>query len=228
MSKISTQLGLAAVCLLLGILLVSQFRAQEKIAAELRAQSSQNQLTLLGSLIDSNAKLRDEVAKLEGQLRSLAATDGPDLEAMHEEVEQLRLLNGLTAARGTGVRVTLDASLESYWLQDLLNELRNAGAEAIAVNDRRIVAGSVIGGGANDLRLDGQPLARPYVVEAVGEPETLFTAVNRPGGLLLQLRAQYGPAAVALARQPDLRLPARSAATASSTNPTSAGGWRQR
>lgn len=201
------QLALTVACFLLGLLLVMQFRTQERIAADLRAQSGQNQLTLLGSLIESNARLRDEAARLDAQLAGTARASAPDAAGMADELAQLRLINGQVEARGAGVRATLDAALDTYWLQDVLNELRNAGALALSVNGRRILPASVLSGTAGQIALDGQPLPRPYRIEAVGEPETLAAALNRPGGILLQLRAQYGPGAAALARPPDLLLP---------------------
>jgi uncharacterized protein YlxW (UPF0749 family) len=206
MKKPSTQIALTCVCFLLGVLLVSQFRTQERIAADLRVQSPQNQLTLLGSLIDANARLREEVGKLAGQVSEVESTSAPALDSMADELERLRIVNGLDEARGAGVQVVLDANLETYWLQDLLNELRNAGAYGITLNDQRILANSAIGGSARQLSLNGEPLARPYVINAVGDQETLATALGRPGGLILQLKAQYGATAAAVTRQADLRL----------------------
>ena len=219
MSKLSASLALGAVCFLLGMLLVWHGRAQDQVAADRRAHSMQSQLTLVGGLVESNARLRDDAAGLERQLRALEQSDGPDVAGLRAELERLRVLNGSSAARGPGVRVTLDAELESYWLQDLINELRNAGAEGMTINGRRILAASVVTGSARELRLDGQVLSRPYTVEAVGEPDMLFTALDRPGGLVLQVRARYGPTAAIVARQADLRLPAHTAATA--TQPAS-------
>lgn len=206
MKKPSTQLALMLVCFLLGVLLVSQFRTQERIAAELRAQSPQNQFTMLGSLIDGNARLREEVGKLEGQIQGADSTSAPALTDMTDELAQLRAVNGLAEARGMGVRIVLDAALETYWLQDLLNELRNAGAAGISVDGRRILATSALAGVARDVNLDGTPLRRPYIIEAIGDQETLAAALGRPGGLILQLRAQYGAGAASVTRQPDVRL----------------------
>ena len=211
MSKLSAQFALGTVCFLLGVLLVSHLRAQDQVAADGRAQSMQSQLTLVGGLVESNARLREDAARLESQLRALEQGDGPDPAGLRAELERLRVLNGSSAAHGPGVRVTLDAELESYWLQDLINELRNAGAEGMTINGRRILAASVVTGSARELRLDGHLLSRPYTVEAVGQPDMLFTALGRPGGLVLQARARYGPAAAIVARQPDLRLPAHTA-----------------
>ena len=206
MSRLSTQLAITAVCFLLGILLVSQFRAQEKLAEELRAQNSQNQLTLLGSLIESNTKLRDEVSKLQTQLASIISTDSPPIGSMQDELEQLRAINGTVEMIGPGVRVTLDAPLETYWIHDLVNELRNAGAEGVAVNDQRLRATSVLVGAAQSATLDGHDVSRPYIIEAVGDPDALFMALSRPGSLILQLRAQHGPSAILVTRQPVLTL----------------------
>jgi uncharacterized protein YlxW (UPF0749 family) len=214
MNKRGPQLVLTGLCFLLGILLVSQFRVQEKITAEVRAQSPQNQLTLLGNLVESNGRLREEVSKLEAQVRPRESLEAASPETVREEVERLRLVNGLAEASGPGVRVALAANLDVYWLQDLLNELRNAGAVAVAINGHRIMATSVISGTARQIELDGTLLTGDYIVEAVGDQESLAVALSRPGGVLLQLKAQHGAGAATLSRPPSLRLAAREEAPA--------------
>ena len=69
-------------------------------------------------------------------------------------------------------------------LVDIVNELRNAGAEAIAVNDIRITSTSSIEMEKNNIMVDGNRIARPYVVKAIGNSETMNSSLIRPGGTI--------------------------------------------
>ncbi len=63
-------------------------------------------------------------------------------------------------------------------LRRIINYLWAAGAEAVAVNGRRITASSYITEAGEAIVIDSRPLARPYTVEAVGEPDALLTEVR--------------------------------------------------
>jgi len=87
-------------------------------------------------------------------------------------------------------------------LQDLVNELRDATAEAVAVNGMRVVARSAIVEREEDGRIlvDGQPLNRPYRLQAIGDPDTLAPALERKGGLIALLEARDPPLQVRVYR----------------------------
>src|SRR5207248_168025 len=71
------------------------------------------------------------------------------------------------------------------------NELRNASAEAIAVNGVHVVTRSaIITDQAGRIVVDHQPVASPYRLEAIGEPDTLQHALERKGGLIALLEAR--------------------------------------
>jgi uncharacterized protein YlxW (UPF0749 family) len=98
---------------------------------------------------------------------------------------------GLDPVGGSGVRITVAGPLDGEGAMELVNELRNAGAEAIAVDGVRLVAASVVAGPAGGLSVEDQPLSDPFVVEGVGSPETLTGTLTRAGGVVALLGATY-------------------------------------
>ncbi len=75
---------------------------------------------------------------------------------------------------------------------NMLEELRNAGAEAIELNDQRVTASSAFTGAAGAIKIDGVELAAPYVWTVIGDPATIDTALRIPGGAMAQVRLNGG------------------------------------
>jgi uncharacterized protein YlxW (UPF0749 family) len=73
-------------------------------------------------------------------------------------------------------------------LLDAIQELRDAGAEAIEVNNVRIVASSHFGQGASGIEIDGRSVSPPYTLAAIGDPATMSSAMEIPGGLSMNIR----------------------------------------
>ncbi len=103
----------------------------------------------------------------------------------------LGILAGTLPAQGPGVRITLndpDGKMTSSNLLDAIEELRDAGAEAIQINGSvRVVASTDLstmrpGSGSTARRSDS-----PYVIEAIGESHNLSEAANFPGGLVSEV-----------------------------------------
>jgi uncharacterized protein YlxW (UPF0749 family) len=114
------------------------------------------------------------------------------LEELVADLNRFRMLNGVTVATGPGLEIRLDGPLNALDLQDLLNELRNAGAEALAVNELRLTVSSTFELSQDgELTLDGHAIRRPYVLEAIGDPHTLEVAVSRRGGLVSLLERSH-------------------------------------
>jgi uncharacterized protein YlxW (UPF0749 family) len=194
MSSIRAQVTIGLVCLLLGAGLVMQFRSQ-RLAHQNVPASATDQAVYISQLSESNADLRRQVDELEGELARYGQ-GGPggsgDVEALEENLLALRIANGETAVAGPGVSVLVDGDANLAELQDLVNELRNASAEAIAVNDVRVVARSAIVPAEDGrIAIDRQALSPPYKLEAIGDPDTLVGALERKGGLIALLEAGH-------------------------------------
>lgn len=199
---------LALVCFFIGVLVVAQFQAQSRSIRASSATSGTDQVTLLGSLYESNRTLRKEVADLESKLREHERSlSQSDLEATVRALNQLRLVSGMSEIAGPGIAVTIQGRLRPQDLLDLLNELRNAGAEALALNEERIVARSALAGDTRQIAVNGRPVSPPYVVLAVGHPETLERALLRKGGLLTYLETTYPGIRVHVAKRDKIIVP---------------------
>jgi uncharacterized protein YlxW (UPF0749 family) len=182
-----------AVLVLLGFLVVVQLRSR---AADdgLNGLSVQELGELVANLTAHNDQYRDQVRALEIQRQSVAgAVQGGDTSAGQIRSDLGRILgwSGALGVTGPGVRVTVEGSLPGDSVEELLNELRNAGAEAMAVGSIRVVPGVVVSGGTGSLSIDGRPLTGEIEITAVGQPETLSGSLTRAGGLIAQLAARH-------------------------------------
>jgi uncharacterized protein YlxW (UPF0749 family) len=204
----SAQITLTVVSFLLGLLLVTQFYTQGKLASAAQTQSTSDQAMIISGLVEGNAGLRKEVAALESESAQYDLTSGEtNLESMVSELNKLRIINGLVEVAGPGVEIKISGSVTALDLQDLMNEVRNAGAEALAMNGYRLVARSVVVGTNGSIVMDENRLTPPYRLQAIGDPQALERALVRKGGLVSLLEFAYPDATIAVARQDRMVLP---------------------
>lgn len=147
-----------------------------------------------------------DLEKAEKQLeneRKNSTENNSELEQKEEEIKQGNKMIGLTEVTGEGVIVTLSDSKKdaasvldpsSLIVHDadvlcIINELKNAGAEAISINDQRIVPTSSIVCGGNIIEINGEKTGAPFVIKAIGLPEQLMGALSRQNGYVDILRA---------------------------------------
>lgn len=205
------QLSLFGVALLIGALLVGQLRSQAR-PIELATLTPQELSTLIETLSARNAELRDGLADLRDQISDYerAASEGQSsLVIGEEDLLRVRAFGGLGAVEGQGIVVEAEGSFDPTAINDIIQELRNAAADAIAIDDIRITARSVavLGLGTSAIEIDGVPIGRAFTVTAIGSPGGLTTAMTREGGLL-QLLEQSIQARFTIHEDRSLVLPA--------------------
>lgn len=190
MKGIGAQLSLMVVAVLIGVLGVGQLNSQAR-PSELGSLSAQELSTLIETLTARNRELRTGLADIREQLREYEVS-GPQgesaLQVSREDLRRITAFGGLAAVDGQGIVMEVDGSLDAIALNDLINELRNAGAEAIAVDGVRITARSVAIEGPRSLQVDGVDIGRRFTLRAVGSPDGLLSAMQRPGGIISQLK----------------------------------------
>ena len=103
--------------------------------------------------------------------------------------------------------MNIDGDLDAIAFNDLVNELRNAGAEAIAVDDVRVTARSVAIQGPRSLEVDGAQVGRRFTLRAIGSPDGLLGAMERPGGIISQLKL-FISATIQIRQTESIELPA--------------------
>lgn len=188
-------------CVLLGILVAVQFRAQAAHQPHERVAQWGDMKEMLKSYEAERNKLQVELSEARTRIKEIEdklageATFQKDIKA---QFEQARIQAGLMGMKGPGVLVRMvDAARrpapgeDPYFyivhdvdVQALVNELWAAGAEAIAVNDQRIVTRSSIRCVGPTILVNANRLAPPYVVKAIGPPGDLEGGLRMPGGFL--------------------------------------------
>ena len=154
--------------------------------------SSQDLTVLVANLNDRNDQLRTEVATLERELATLVqnrSRGDVSVDEISADLERVRAYAGLDPVAGPGVTISIDGPIDGPGVEELINELRNAGAEAIAVGDVRVVTGVVVTGAPGAAAIDGVPLEDGFELAAIGAPDKLTGSLTRSGGVIAQLAA---------------------------------------
>jgi len=129
----------------------------------------------------------DDLESTRNELQSSTQRRETALEESRRRLEVLGILAGTMPAVGPGVTITIEdpeASVKAASLLNGIEELRDAGAEAIEFNDTaRVVASTEIVEDQGQIMVDGVALRPPYVIDAIGASHTLGEAVVFPGGL---------------------------------------------
>ena len=104
-----------------------------------------------------------------------------DLGVTEETLTGISAFGGLVGVEGQGIRIMAEGSFDPIAVNDLIHELRNAGAEAIAIDEIRITAASVAVLGTSAIEIDGVPIGPTFEIRAIGSPDGLQAAIERPG-----------------------------------------------
>jgi uncharacterized protein YlxW (UPF0749 family) len=205
-----SQVALTAIALLLGLLVVVQLRAQQAGTA-LETQSSQDLTFLIANLTTRNDQLRGEVADIQRQLDTMSAANArgeTSVGQLRSELERARIWSGEDPAAGPGIRIVLYGGVPAEAVSDLVNELRNGGAEAIAIGGVRVVGRTVVAGMEGSLSLESTELGPRVEVLAIGNPAALTGGLTRAGGLAAQLQARYAEVQVEVTPLDEVSVPA--------------------
>ncbi|MBI3746556.1 MAG: DUF881 domain-containing protein [Chloroflexi bacterium] len=195
---------------ILGFLVVAQLRGQVADAS-LAQQSAQDLTLLVANLNTQNEELRGEVATLEQQLTSLSDTHARGNSAagqLRADLDRIQGWAGLRAVNGPGISIRVAGQIGGDGVEDLLNELRNAGAEAISVGGVRVVPGTVVAGAAGALFVESTVLGGTFEIRAIGSPQILTGSLTRAGGIVAQLSVTFPRAQVSVTPLDSVAIPA--------------------
>ena len=197
---------LFALCAILGAMLGLSVRTQQivrHVNENVGANISQKQV---GDQQRTIVALQERIAKYEAGVSSSSA----QTRALSDDLRSTKFLAGLTAVKGPGVIVTLTDSKMPYPkdipagfapqniihdtdINQTVNELKAAGAEAISVNDQRLTAMSPVRCAGPTVYINNTMAASPFVIKAIGDAKTLQAALNIPGGEVEQIN-HFDPA----------------------------------
>jgi len=165
---------------LLAFVAVVQVRSQAEVERSLGGVDSTTLAFLIDDLHRANDALGSDAATLSMRRDALRGGGNQVVDAqLNAEASQLRVAEGLVPVHGPGVVVTVDAPLTPLDLQDAVDNLRVAGAEALALNDRRLVTSSVIKASGDAIDVDGAQVHGPWTLSAIGDPTRLAGAADQ-------------------------------------------------
>lgn len=194
---------IVALLALLGFALAAQVQSDRGSQAGLATARQEDLVQILDDLTARGERLRGELADLQAlKARLTTGTDRRQaaLDEARKRARTLGVLAGTVAATGPGIVLTIEdpqGSVHADVLLDALEELRDAGAEAIQLGSVRVIASTALvdhaGGG---LEVDNVVLQAPYRFLVIGDPRTLAAALAIPGGVVDSVARNAGARAV--------------------------------
>lgn len=211
--RIESRAAIVVVALGVGFLVAVQAAGVgNRPLSRLAAERPEDLTRILADLGDEANQLSRQVSALRVKLARYQGSSRDEDVALRDarkSLEDLQVLSGTVAVEGPGVSVRLeDPEGRIGWdgLLDLVQEVRDAGGEALAVNGRRVVASTWFGAAEEGVVVDGHRVSPPYVLEAIGPGEAIDQALDIPGGPLTILSALPG-VSVAVREVDGLSLP---------------------
>ncbi len=215
---------------LLGIALKAQFRLHTAELPSTRlpelARAYVQEKRTVQALENEIRQLRQKTTELENAL----ATGTEQARVLNDSLQAAKMLAGLVEVEGPGIELVLRDSerrpapgstesllvdlyiIHDYDLLRVVNELRQAGAEAIAINGQRLVANSAIRCTGPVIYVNDIKMASPFVIHAIGDPNTLLGALKTPGGVLTDI-IQADPKMVQMRALDKVHIPAYTGST---------------
>lgn len=193
------------------------------VVLTLRSQSTQPEfanarqgdlIQLLDNVSGETRRLEDEVRELErtrSELQSGVNQDEAATEEATRRLEQAQILAGTVPATGPGIRIQIDdpqGKVSAELLLNAVQELRDAGAEVIELNDAvRLVMRSSFGTDADGrVTADGTVLGAPFIIDAIGDPATLEAGARFRGGLASEVEGERVGGRITLTQQDDVAI----------------------
>ncbi len=193
--SIFTQIIVLILCILLGVGYMGQ---QRNVQSSYSSLSESELVRLLDETNQKIDQLTSQKNQLSSQLESIqnAVDKQAELKQMEENNQKTAgVIAGTLPAQGPGVRIRISEAkgktIPASALFSLIEELRNAGAEAIQINTVRVVTSTYFSDSVSGVLSDGTLLQAPYTVLAIGDSNALRNAIEISGGIGSTLRVQY-------------------------------------
>lgn len=180
MFKKTDYIILSIICFFLGIFIVSQFYAGKEYQKVIQPESNSVLALEVTKLTKANAELRREVSDLTHDLESYKNSSESRQKSYDQyisDVSRFDIING-GKQEGQGIIVNINGSLSTPQLVDLVNAIKNIGAEVMAINDQRVVINTNLSLFSNQNK---------YQIKIIGNSNLLKTAMERKGGIVEQI-----------------------------------------
>lgn len=203
------QFSVALICAILGLMLAYQFKNAKNltsIANTAQIEKLQNQLEEAQKQKETLEKQINDLDQKVEEYEKSAATGSSMVEALKSELDKVRMFAGLTQVQGPGVILTIDPQkdnlnsmgespvVNAQALQIVVNELNSSGAEAIMINNQRIVNTTEIRQVGNNISINDVKFSSQakFEIKAIGDKHMLETGLNLRDGAVEWLKDAYG------------------------------------
>ena len=198
------QAVIAFVCVILGFMISIQFKSvkqNDNLKTKQFQRADELQIELKREL-ENNKKLYEQILEQQKNIETLrqeVAKNSGYSQSLFEQLKKAEILAGLTEVEGKGVIVTLNDSKvknesmfkideNAFLIHDediliVINELPDVGAEVMSINDERLVATSEVRCAGAIISVNNNRYGPPFVIKAIGNPDTLEAALNLRGGV---------------------------------------------
>lgn len=199
------------ICFLLFFVVTVQVRTVNINNADILRLKKENELRdeinqwkdAYGNLASKNSELNKKI----DQYREATIENTDNGELLKKELDEANIIAGLTAVKGKGIKINIDVEkvleeialnagkydssvslIQDYDIMAIINELVMYGAEAVSVNGQRITNLTSIKSSGPIIKINGVNTSAPFVIEAIGDPDTLATSIGLKDGKIDELR----------------------------------------
>lgn len=213
MKQTNFRILVGIVTIILAASITLQVRTMKKASSEISFAFVNDELK--DTLLSWREKYQEAASNLENSNKQLAearknaASRTQETEEIAAKLKINNMLLGLTNVTGNGIQIKVEDSkvtlitedinlylVHDADLREILNELANAGAEAVEINGERIVVSTCITCAGNIISINGTRISSPFIIKAIGNQETLYGAITRPGGYIQLMQNQTIPTEV--------------------------------
>ena len=190
-------------CVVLGFLAITQVKSinleNKGVSINKKGEELTSELKTLNTKED---KLEKDITETKNKIDTYK--NSGDKGALKQEIEKYERLSGLTDVQGKGIEVTIKPINPSGRLADnknimynydlilsMINKLNSAQASAISINGNRIISDTYLHLKGDQLYINDNKLKSPLVIKAIGEPETLSSALNIKYGIVWEIEQHY-------------------------------------
>lgn len=198
--KITMIITVSIACFVLTLVMFMQFKIVNETditsIETMREEELRTELANWKQKYEETQKQYDEVQKKIDEYKDKKENDIETTILIHNELEQANILLGKTDLAGQGIEITIKemqdydySRIEDSDLILIVNALKNAGAEAISINEERIINMSdIVDIGSSFIKINGQRILAPYVIKAIGNKAYLESSLLGNGGAAEQIK----------------------------------------
>ena len=194
--------GKALVFGILCLILTFAITVQLRVSSLSESESSQTKITdklkdEIFRLNDENVKLAEKFQNTTSELddaRNQAAQNDSSSKDTSELIKKYTIVSGKTDVTGQGIIIKYKPSDNEEKadmvkdLRDIVNEIKNAGAEAIEINNQRIVGTTAIEMVKNKIEINDTEVSENFIIKAIGDSNLMYSGLIRPGGTIENIK----------------------------------------